>query len=148
MKNSETEQMVSFRIKDIELLEFSLNQPLEPLKNQTIFHFNLGLEQKINPEKKTVQVILKIEISQQDKELRLASFSAACTFEVVNLEEYIDKKTSQVNLPENILISFNSITISTVRGIMYSQFKGTFLQNAILPVIDTAALMRSNTTER
>ena len=144
MKNTENELLASFRIKDIELLEISLNQPLEPLKNQTIFHFNLGLEQKIYADIKLVKVITKIGVSQDNNEAQLASITVGCIFEVINLEEFIDTKTKQVNLSESILNTFNAISISTVRGIMYSQFKGTFLQHAILPVIDTAAIMKTN----
>jgi hypothetical protein len=43
---------------------------------------------------------------------------------------------NEVKLPSDIIIAMNSISISTIRGIMFSTFKGTYLHNAFLPVID------------
>jgi hypothetical protein len=39
-------------------------------------------------------------------------------------------------LPSGIIDLLNSVSVSTVRGMMFSAFKGTFLHNAVLPVID------------
>ena len=39
-------------------------------------------------------------------------------------------------LPTDIIVTINSISISTIRGIMFSTFKGTYLHNAFLPIID------------
>jgi hypothetical protein len=57
-------------------------------------------------------------------------------FEIPDLKEYVDPKNNIPKLPEEFLTTINSISISTVRGVMFSQFKGTFLHNAILPVVD------------
>ena len=44
-----------------------------------------------------------------------------------------------ISEPLDIFIStLNSISISTTRGMMFSAFRGTFLHNAILPLIDPA----------
>lgn len=50
----------------------------------------------------------------------------------------------QVSFPDNILVTFNSISISTMRGLMFAQFKGTFLHNAILPIIDPGSFITND----
>ena len=58
-------------------------------------------------------------------------------FEFENLASFVVDK--EVKLPSDIIIAINSISISTIRGIMFSTFKGTYLHNAFLPVIDPKA---------
>jgi hypothetical protein len=40
-------------------------------------------------------------------------------------------------LPRVELLEINSISMDTLRGIMFSKFMGTYLHNAILPIIDS-----------
>lgn len=144
MKNTKDEQIVEFKIKDIELLGLRLIQPKQPLIDPTTFHYNISSELKINIENKLVNVVTNIEIFREDKETLLASLTVSCIFEIVNIDKFINKDTKQVVFPDITLITFNSISISTVRGIMYSQFKGTFLHNAILPIIDPTSFVKNS----
>jgi len=144
MKKTNKEQQIAFQIKGIELLDFKLNQPKQPLPVQTTFNFNINLEQRISPENKLVIVITTIEILNENNNVLLASVKGSCIFEVANLEEFLPEGSQKVSFPDNILVSFNSISISTMRGIMFSQFKGTYLQNAVLPVIDPTSFIKNN----
>ncbi|MFN8258142.1 MAG: hypothetical protein U0W24_20805 [Bacteroidales bacterium] len=130
------EQNIEFQLKAIELIDVNLKHPAIPFNQPTLFHFNINIEHKINPDNNLVIVIAFINILHEDKETNLGSLKSSCIFEIVNFNEFYNKETNQVSFPDNILVTLNSITISTVRGIMFSQFKGTFLHNAILPIID------------
>jgi len=143
MKNEIKKQTIKFQIKGIELLDIKLNYPKQPLPVQTTFHITIGLEQKFNPENKLVIVITTVDVLHEDKETRLASLQASCIFEIENFEDFLIEGTQQVIFPETMLVTFNSISISTVRGIMFSQFKGTFLHNAILPVVDPSKFIKN-----
>jgi len=145
MKNPQKalqEPNMVFQIRGIELLELNMHLPKQPLQVQTIFHYNVGLEQKTITESKLVIIIASIQILHEDKETRLASVKASCIFEVENFADFINEENGDVNLPEILSNSLNSITLSTVRGLMFSGFKGTFLHNAILPVIDPNSLIK------
>ena len=132
----EKNKEIIFQLKGIELLDVQLNHPEKPLPPQTTFHFDINLEHRINAKNKLVIVVCFIKVVNEDKSLMLGSIKASCIFEVANISDFIDTTQKQINFPENILTTFNSITISTVRGIMFAQFKGTFLHNAHLPVIN------------
>jgi preprotein translocase subunit SecB len=140
MKN---ESKVIIQIKGIELVDFTMNQLKQILPPQTTFHFNINLEQLINSESKLVIVVATVVILHEDKTTVMASIKASCVFEVANLDEFISEDSRQVVFPESAVITFNSMTISTVRGLMFSQFKGTYLHNAILPVIDPSSFMKN-----
>lgn len=142
MKNK-VEKKISFQIKGIELVDFKLNQLSKPLPEQTMFHFNINLEQRINNENKLVIVVATVEILNEDKTVQLASIKGSCIFEVINLDELMVEGTNQVSFPDSAVITLNSITLSTVRGLMFGQFKGTHLHNAILPIIDPTAFTKT-----
>jgi hypothetical protein len=144
MKDALKDQTFTFQIKGIEILDIKLNYPKKPLPTQTIFNFSIGLKHKINPENRLVIVITTIDILHEDKETLLASLQASCIFEIKNFEDYLIDGSQQVLFPEKHLVTLNSISISTVRGIMFSQFKGTFLHTAILPVIDPKDFVKNN----
>jgi len=142
MKN-EVEKKISFQIKAIELVDFKLNQLKNPLPEQTTFHFNINLEQAVNDDNKVVIVVAAVEILNEDKTAQLASIKGSCIFEVINFDEFMVEGTKLVSFPDSAVITLNSITLSTVRGLMFGQFKGTHLHNAILPIIDPSAFTKT-----
>lgn len=144
MKEIQKEQKITFQIKRIELLDVKLNCPRQPLPAQMTFHFNIGVEHKINPDNKWVIVITTIDVLHEDNETRLASLRASCVFEIANFEEFSIEGSHQVSIPDDILVTLNSVSISTIRGIMFSHFKGTFLHSAILPVVDPKAFVKNS----
>lgn len=133
----EKNKEVSFQLRGIELLNVQLNHPEKPLSEQIPFHFDVNVEHRINTDNKLVIVICTVKILNKKEGLTLGSLKASCVFEIANMNDFVDEKNeNKVTFPQNTLITFNSITISTIRGIMFSQFKGTFLHNAQLPVIN------------
>ena len=65
----------------------------------------------------------------------MGKYSASYSFRVKELKKFMteDKK---FNLSDSFILTINSVAISTTRGLMFSSFKGTFLHEAILPLID------------
>jgi hypothetical protein len=67
----------------------------------------------------------------------LGSFGAACSFEIENFEEiFIKTSVNAYNIPNDVMVTLISLSISTLRGIMFDQLRGTYLHNAFLPILD------------
>lgn len=126
----------SFNIKGIELLNFNLVFPTDDVNKIRSYKFNINAEQKINLENKLIFDVISVEILNEDTELKLGSIKVSVIYEINNHSDFIEKNTQQIKLPNNIIAHLNDISISTTRGVMFSQFKGTHLHNAFLPVID------------
>jgi len=139
----EANKEITFQLKGIELLDIRLSHPQKLLPVKTTYHFNINLEHRINSKNKLVNVICTVSIADNDNSSELGLIKASCIFEVTNITDFINNETKQVNFPEKVLITLNSITISTVRGIIFSQFKGTFLHNAYLPIIDPQSFTKN-----
>jgi hypothetical protein len=127
---------VSFQLKGIELLDFCFNHPKQRIPAQMVFNFEVKIEHKIPTDSNFIAVVVTLQIYNGQREIKLGSIIVSCVFEIPELKEYIDPKNNTPKLPDEFLTTINSISISTVRGVMFSQFRGTFLHNAILPVVD------------
>jgi hypothetical protein len=133
----EQEQKISFRLKNIEFLESSLVAIDYVIELDTIFKFNINIEHLVNIDEKWIAIKPNVEIFTEANNFILGKLSSSLIFEFENLASYVVDK--EVKLPIDIIIAINSISISTIRGIMFSTFKGTYLHNAFLPVIDPKA---------
>ncbi len=134
-------KQLTFKIVTIEIMESILNQPLAPILEGNIFQFDISLEQRINSSEGFVIVLCTINILNNSRDQQLSRIKSSCIFAVNDLDSYTDKKTGIVNLPEDFRVNLNSIAISTSRGIMFSFLRGTYLHNAILPIVNPTAFI-------
>jgi hypothetical protein len=116
------------------LLQSSLASIDYVITNETIFKFNINIEHLVNINENYIAVKPNVEIFTEENDFVLGKLSSSLIFEFENLNSYV--VVNEVKLPSDIIIAMNSISISTIRGIMFSTFKGTYLHNAFLPVID------------
>lgn len=136
----------NFQIKSIELLKHNFDVPTKPIGEVIDFNFNVGLEQKLDHTKKLFIVIIHVDImSAQNLDFKLGSSSVACVYLVENFDTVINMdKSGKPQIDESIIHTLNSISLSTTRGVLSQLFKGTFLHNAILPVIDPKTFKLEN----
>ncbi|MBA4259075.1 MAG: hypothetical protein C0446_07915 [Chitinophaga sp.] len=133
---------IEMQIKAIELLNNSIILPPNAKNPITNFNFNLNIESKADVTKKLVFVIVNVEIKNDDQSLIIGTISVSCVYEIFNFEEAIKIEVDgRINMPPKLVETLNIISISTTRGVMFSTFKGTFLHNAFLPIIDPKMLI-------
>jgi hypothetical protein len=118
-----------FQIRNIELVNFTLSSPTS--ENLEKFLFDVEIKQQIEQKDKTI--ISNIVLVIKDvKGIILGNLSISCVFEVENLNDLVKSKASFTEFG----LKINKITIATARGVMFGLFRGTFLHNAILPIVD------------
>jgi hypothetical protein len=138
---------VNFQLKGIELITINLNQPQIPLSQERGYNFNINIEQRINLEEKLIIVTTSIDLIHEADTQCHASIKTSCIFLVENLQDFNSAINNQINLPNQFIVTLNSISLSTTRGIMFSQFKGTFMHNVFLPIIDPLAFITQKNNE-
>ena len=128
---------IQYQIKSIELVEASMTPPKDQSSPTRTYQYNINIEHRIIPDKKWFFVMVTINILDDANNMKLGHVKAVVNFAINNFDEFLDANNkTKINLPEEMITVFNSISISTTRGIMFSQFKGTYLHNAILPILD------------
>lgn len=128
---------VDLQLKSIELLKESISLPSGPGVSLNNFNFNISLESKADATNKILFVVVSVEIRSEDQNLILGSLAVSCIYSIVNFDKVVKIETDgKLDIPQPLVELLNSISISTTRGVMFSAFKGTFLHNAFLPIVD------------
>lgn len=135
-KNIE-EVQIDLQLLNIELLGLSINKLQKPLGEGHQLNYQISLEHKIDTTNKIVFVGTHVNIIDiKDDNKSYGTLDTSCNFRIENINDFQVKKTGLINLPDQVIVMLNSISISTTRGIMFSEFKGTYLHGAFLPIVD------------
>ncbi|MCO5286194.1 MAG: hypothetical protein M9898_07255 [Chitinophagaceae bacterium] len=135
---------VDLQLKSIELLKGSISLPSVPEVSLNNFNFNISLESKADATNKFLFVIVSVEIRSEDQNHILGSLAVSCIYSIVNFDDVVKiQADGKLDIPQPLVEILNSISISTTRGVMFSTFKGTFLHNAFLPIIDPRSFQQT-----
>jgi hypothetical protein len=131
----ERETEYSFTIKRIVLLEktFSIRPPI--LKDEE-FAFDVSLQSEGKPELQECAQVMTVKIQKKGEKNSIGTISIGCTFSIPNYQEYVLASDDKISLPEQLMQLLNAAIIGTIRGVMFSEFRGTMLGGAYLPVLD------------
>ena len=125
------------QLKALEVLHTAVSVPQEPNVNIGNFHFNINLDTKADAPNKLLVLIVQVEIKNEDQQHMLGSFVLSNIFEIANFEQVITVEYGgNLNVPAPLTEMLANQAIATARGAMFGAFKGTFLHNAVLPLID------------
>ena len=106
------------------------------------YYFDMHIEQTIQFDQDKITVVFGTKIyNTEDSGELFGGITTACEFHAEKGE--LDKFKESRALPDNITVMLYSLTISTSRGIMASEFRGTYLNEAILPIIDPSGFLAS-----
>jgi hypothetical protein len=143
IKNIDIAAQIQFR--SIELLESNIAAPSINIENNKSFTFEIKTEIQLSPENKFILVIIGVKIFNEAKDVQLGSITTNNIFYVDNYEVIVTQDgNGKVSVPDSLVTTLNSISISTTRGVMWSTFKGTILHNAILPILDPKSIHTQN----
>lgn len=130
---------VEFAIIAAELMNVSLLRPNVIVEPQVTFTFDIRLDNKVDFTTKNIIVTVDITIFEvvKDTNVERGSISVGCMYNIKNFDEIVTlDNNKKVDMPSIVGEVLNSISLSTTRGVMLSQFRGTYLHNAILPVVN------------
>lgn len=134
------ENNIAFGIKRIEIIN-SIIRASSDLQQVKIFAFDIQFKTNANLKDNVISVFADVVVRNHEKSDHLGQFSALFHFGVDDLEKHINgKELNQIEIPQPLLSALLGISASTLRGLMFGAFKGTFLHNAILPLVDIAAV--------
>jgi hypothetical protein len=128
----------SFKLHGIEQLSFSLApQPSAAIgERQVNYEFNIQQEQKTNVEQKLVIVFTTVKVMKPGNAAPLAALTTACGFDISLFDTTVVKAPNEEYLIVNETGSaISRLATGVTRGILYSQLRGSYLQDFILPLL-------------
>lgn len=126
---------ISFKFRNIDIIEFSFVHPKQKIPESATFRFETNIEHKVNLEEKIILVISTFSITCEDLNENVGKAVISCVYNIDNIHDYIGENNTFA-LPEQTITMFNSISLSTCRGVLFTLFRGTPLHTVILPVIN------------
>lgn len=134
----------TFSLNRIELIEKSMYW--ERVNNDLPFQFALQIQVVSNSVENESHHIADVKVLQdKSSDTEIARVKLNCVFHVPDILQYQNNKTQQIQLPDEFMLLLNTVVIGTARGVMFSEFRGTFLHQTILPVIDPTQLENTKT---
>ena len=137
---------VTFRISSIKTIRFNIDNS-EEIRNidRKSFFFNISLGTFINPTNKIIGFDV-IQFVSLDKEMsnKVSELISHIEFEIVNFDEIVQKseKLNEIKIPDQIMLTLISISLSTARGIFAAKVEGSALEGVYMPVIDPATFKK------
>jgi hypothetical protein len=127
---------IEYELHGVEMLEFKLNRkPVQGFAGQK-FQFDITAGFQVNDEQELIFAVITIIVRDFEKPQHLAELITTTVFKVGNFGEVILKDTNgHFIIPNPFEIHIRNLAISTARGILYSQLRGSYLHKAILPLI-------------
>ena len=139
--------IINFRFVGIELVFKSVEEmPLNGVGPQ--FFFDLRVDIKVHAELKLVIPFVTIKIRGGEEPVELAKIGVSCLFEIEDFENVLLMNEHGLYVvPPALEATIKPVAVSTARGVMYSEFRGTYLNNAVLPVIYMQSLIEEKALE-
>lgn len=133
-----------FQLRGVELHELIIHKPQPGATAPINFNFEINVEANVDSNRKLVINATHVKIKGDNQDALLGSMTCACIFSVANFHEMVimkDETLAEIN--ESFVETLNSISISTARGVLFSELRGTALHHAILPIIDIKQLSKA-----
>lgn len=128
-------------LQAIELLDSAIHYPGDHLSLNK-FQFNIGITSKADDEKKLLFVIVKIDVHNENMHQLLGGITISCVFTLSNFDAVVRMNAAgQPDMPDYLVELLHSTALSTARGVMFATFRGTFLHNALLPLVTPGSLI-------
>jgi len=149
------ENKIQFQIKGIFVQEFSIHLKEEFIKadqetkdgfRKYIYEVSCLSNAVIEDSSINLFVDTKVFLDSE-KKIELGHLSIVNVFFIKDIEQYYNQDTKLVNIPPIAEASIVGISISHSRAILLAKTAGTFLQNAVLPVLNPQDFLTKSSDE-
>lgn len=129
------------RFSKIKVIGFSqFDQDLEFDANVfPLFEFLTNVSFRVIPEHSSIACLITVELRVIETKEKFAELKVETQFEISPFESMVvpnQMDNSKFDIPNLLITSLSSFSISTVRGILFEKLKGTIAQNEIFPLMD------------
>jgi len=142
---------VKFRLLKIREISFSCNDFLvEPdvQFNEENLIVKIGSQLKPNLEDDTfsVRLLAKYLLKKESESIVLLSFETETIFKILHLADHIifSKTKNEFTTDNNLLLTFTSIAIGSLRGMLVVKTSGTPLNNFPLPLVNPTDILKNS----
>ena len=147
-KDAKPFEVDMLHLQDVRIISGSIDSPFE--FDRTLiksYHLDMQYDTGFNRDENMVKSDFTITVNTESSEKQTeasGSFQFAFIFGVENLKELVvpeSVESTNLTVDGKLSMALASVTYSTARGILLTRFKGTVLEEFILPIIQPAKLL-------
>ncbi|MDE3211773.1 MAG: hypothetical protein KGM98_00955 [Bacteroidota bacterium] len=134
------EKKYQVRLEGIDLISKTMNQ--FQTSDSDEFNHLIKTQTVGDWKKNSVIVFVHVTISKKEaQDIKLAELVIGVGFIIGNYKDIMEKdRYGKAAIPDDLDNQLKSISISTMRGVMFSEFRGTQLHRASLPIVSMDTL--------
>lgn len=146
MDMNEQKKTIEYSIRKISILDFGIKDVIN-IKNTRqngLFNFNIEFKILSNIENKVLAVLYnhRVQLKSEPK-TDIGWLKIQIDFYIKDIKNFAKDSGKQVVIPNKFLGNLFDHVISTARGVWATVMKGTKLENAIVPLINTNELVQN-----
>jgi hypothetical protein len=139
--SKEVKKTIEYRIIEITDFSFSYNDHKTDQQKKLEATIEVKAHLGFNKEKKSAVLYISTKFyNDPKKEKKIISLDVGVVFEITNFDDFYNKGKDIFRLPNNVVIIFTSLSLSTVRGILFEKLRGTLYHHLLLPVLNPTAV--------
>lgn len=131
-------------LEGIELASFELKPKLKDI-NVEKFFIDINAQVTATPIPKPLALtVTNVVVREFEGTIEHAKLSVIIAFRVENFDEAFPVVDGNHTIPPGVNAFLTSLSISTARGILFAELRGTYLNRAIIPIIDMNTLITTH----
>lgn len=141
-KNKNQAEFFEIAINRIKLLSLNIDESLSPEEPTAT---TINIEQKLNILLEANLIILELKISFTSIKNNISFIESKIqnVFTVQNLKKFKNsKKNNEINLPEDLLVTLMSLSISHSRALIAQANAGSAYQDIYMPIVNPVEVTR------
>ena len=136
---------LKYRLFQISVPQFSYALEHAVGDEETGIAFKTSLEMGFDISHSTIHILLSVQGISREHQHPLVTIASETVFEIQDFNELINNR--KLYISREWVVTFASISFSTLRGILYQRLAGTPLQNVALPIINPNTLVPADFPE-
>ncbi len=131
---------VNIAVKKIKEVEFFINEAIQ-LPDPVVANVKFELTLNINLSENSVEMLLTTFFADQDQGNIFMKIKTSNVFLFLELANFYNPENLQFNIPDNIMITFLSLSISHSRALLAKNTLGTKFTDLYLPIVNPTEIL-------
>jgi hypothetical protein len=136
------EQMqVNIAVKKIKEVEFFVNEEIE-IANPPIANIKFELTTNIILDDKSIEMLLTTYFVDQDQGNMFMKIKTSNVFLFLELVNFHKSENNEFDIPNNVLVTFLSLSISHSRALLAKNALGTKFADLYIPIVNPSEILK------
>ena len=132
---------VNIAIKKIKEVEFIVNEEVE-IANPNIANISFEVTTNINLKDTSVEMLLTATFSDMTQGKVFMKIKTSNVFLVLELAQFHSPENNTFNIPDNVLVTLLSLSISHTRALLAKNALGTKFAELYIPIVNPSEVLK------